>query len=798
MSKIKIVSIFAISGLFFIGCEDPVKPEDLNSATRENTLNKPDLGHETGFVHDYFFDLDAEIEARYLYYNLYLTRGANTISSPAQLDPYQDTLNFHTFPYYIAEVENGNTADTVSYLLSLTPADIQANPSLFTMFPLDEKNTANQNWCNELLVKYAGDCPSTVEVDFDYRLAASGTGAIEEDTVKSEAEFLNLPAVKDTTFTTNWTNIDSLVWDNSLGRYSVKADSTIARSSTVTNEDDFFDSLIFVAIIDTSRFPITDLTFVDRTEWELYEIVNKSENFPHILADTFRYKQVLLADDAPMYRINGDCNQNQQRDMAEDYFDFGADWCPDSLETGLGKCEVVDTDEPGDAGYGSVWDEGPCNCLGCSDSQFGNKKTCQEAGETWTNWYDLGSNITNPDWVDGSDADPNGDNWHDCGWDGICPGDDGYESEDPNNTESNGVWDSYEGFEENGQYNFDIQTGTGEYFHDLPNETSNEPAEFCANITQDDYGNNICAGDTPFEDRNCNGKWDDEEDGNEGNGKWDDDESYIDINEDGIWNSDTPEPLYTLSEKLATYTVDYSDPEKPQPVTNLSYGDTITLKFGAGENATYIEYIGILDSVEIVESHGGSFQDIESKISIYTNKIVESPLPGAASDYRVVKTKWYQENSSTKEVVNAYDYHLFKIADDGSIIKMVHPEFFNYYGYYYTWEGLIWGFWETALAEEEKYIYSVNGLLRAGEFYYHDTTLVTPVAQYRIQNQYEVEFDDAVKVPFKQVTDTVKIGQTRCIVDDIDTSGVGAMVYPPYNCPPADTILTNTFKIIKT
>ena len=149
-------------------------------------------------------------------------------------------------------------------------------------------------------------------------------------------------------------------------------------------------------------------------------------------------------------------------------------------------------------------DEGPCNCLGCSDSQFGNKKSWIEAGETWTDWYEPGSNITNPNWVAGSDADPNGDNWRDCGWDGICPGDDGYESEDPNDTELNGIWDSNEGFEENDQYNFDILTGTGEYFDDLGNEISDESAEYYF----DGDSNGEYDLDEPFEDRNCNEKWD--------------------------------------------------------------------------------------------------------------------------------------------------------------------------------------------------------------------------------------------------------------------------------------------------
>ena len=131
MFNIKIISIIIIFLVLFVGCEDPTKPKESNSATKNNTLNDPNLGNETGYVHDYFFDFDEEINARYLYYNSFLTRGANTISNPSQLDPYQDTLNFQTFPYYIAEIENGNTADTISYLLSLTPEIIDKFSTLY-------------------------------------------------------------------------------------------------------------------------------------------------------------------------------------------------------------------------------------------------------------------------------------------------------------------------------------------------------------------------------------------------------------------------------------------------------------------------------------------------------------------------------------------------------------------------------------------------------------------------------------------------------------------------------------------
>ena len=729
--------------------------EDSASESNRNTLNDSDLGHETGRIEDYFFNFDEKIEARYLYYNSYITRGASTIDQPKLLDPYQDTLNFRTFPYYIAVVE-GSPADTVSYLLSLTPENIDAYS---TMFPLDELNTANQNWCNELLVEYAGDCPDTVEVDFDYQINPLTVTGTEEDTDISAAKFLDMISVKDTTFTTDWTDINSLVWDNALERYSVVTDSIVhILDTTITNSDDTFDSLIYIAVIDTSRFPVTDLMFIDRAEWERYDIVTKSDDFPYVLSDTFRYNQILLSDDAPIYRINGDCNQNLQWDTEEKYYDFGADWCPDSLETGEGKCTVVDTNEDD-----SLFDEIPCNCLGDWRSE----------------------EVVNPVWVEGSNADPNGDNWRDCGWDGICPGDNNYESADPNDTESNGVWDNYEGFEENGQYNYDIISSTGEYFDDAGNGVENEPPEYYT----DNNENNEYDFDEPFEDRNCNGEWDNQEDGDAGNGVWDDNEGFI-LNDDG----DTL--LYTLSDKLETYTVDYTDPDNPKPVTSLALGDSITLYYGTYADSIHVKYTNILKETEIVEPHSASYRDIITKTTIYTNKIVESPLSGEADDYYITKTEWYQEENSVP--VDAYDYHLFKIADNGAIHKMVHSAFFNYYGYYQTWNEFEDGSWKTVLAEEETYIYSANGELRSGEFYYHDTTLVTRVAQYYIQDQYEVEFDSEVSVPFAQVTHEGLETDGIVCINDPDTTGVGKLVYPPYNCPPVDTTLTNTFKITKT
>ena len=147
MFNIKIISILIIIVFLFVGCEEATKVEDSNSATKKNTLNDSSLGNEERLIENYFYDFDEEIDANYLYYNAYITSGANTINSPSGLNPYLDTLNFHTFSFYTVEIEN--QLDTVSYLLSLTPENID---NYSTLYPLDETNTGASNWCDNVLV----------------------------------------------------------------------------------------------------------------------------------------------------------------------------------------------------------------------------------------------------------------------------------------------------------------------------------------------------------------------------------------------------------------------------------------------------------------------------------------------------------------------------------------------------------------------------------------------------------------------------------------------------------------------
>ena len=132
-----------------LGCKNsPTTVEDTGSTANKNTLNISDLGNgDTGNINDYFYHEYEGIEAQFLYHNAYISRGLNSITNPTALNPYLDTLNFRTFPYYTVEIEN--VIDTISYMLSLTPENID---NYSTLFPLDETNTATQNWCNEVMV----------------------------------------------------------------------------------------------------------------------------------------------------------------------------------------------------------------------------------------------------------------------------------------------------------------------------------------------------------------------------------------------------------------------------------------------------------------------------------------------------------------------------------------------------------------------------------------------------------------------------------------------------------------------
>ena len=217
MFNIKIISILTIVVFLFVGCEDPTKPKESNSATKNNTLNDPNLGNETGDIQDYFYVFNDEVDAQFLYYSEphYSGFGASTIANPGLLDPSQDTLNFKTFP---------------DYLIDITPDNIDLNATLHT---LDEG--FSKEWCELLLVNT--ECKNGLDFNED--------GTISDGVHESFVR-------KDTTFTISWINLEFMKWDSADGRYKVglSEPNTMASTHAYTNTTDIYDYLIYIGIID--------------------------------------------------------------------------------------------------------------------------------------------------------------------------------------------------------------------------------------------------------------------------------------------------------------------------------------------------------------------------------------------------------------------------------------------------------------------------------------------------------------------------------------------------------------------
>ena len=659
------------------------------------------------------------------------------------LNPNQDTLNFKTFP---------------DYLIDITPDNIDLNA---TLYPLNEQSSLD--WCELLLVNT--ECKDSLDFNED--------GVISDGKHESFVQ-------RDTTFSISWVNLDFMKWDSADGRYKTGLSEPPPLDSTLSYTDttDIYDSLIYIGVIDTlynlPYTPVSNLMFIDRDEWEVYDTTFYNSEITHILQAKFNFNISVLGTDSLMFRINGDCDRDGEWDAAEVYHDYGSDWCPDNMENGDGECNAALTGESGE----------PCNCL---------------------------SSI-NPDYIDGSD--PNGDNWRDCGWDAKCSEDAGYEGADFNGTEGNGIWDQNEGLEGNGQYDFNL--GLGEYFEDRKNGVL-DPAEFF--FDADSNGEHYSFTE-PFEDRNCNGKRDLTEVIDTGNGIWDRDELYIDINSDGEYSSG--EPLYVISDKPETFLVDYPDQDLENGVGFKSFqADTTITLFSHYVNGDpqFVIFDDLIFTMADSTTRTAIFADVDSIVTVYSNVKIES-LSGTVDDYHVTKVKWFEPIMDELAVditrFYDYDYHIFKIADNGNILKITHPEYYNHYGYFNNLDALESGLWEQSQINEEVYIYTKNNELRAEEYYYHDTTIVTSLAEYRVEGQFEIEFcdgdgsedaycsidrdgnpidgmgdDETVSAPIRQLRfNETASGNYLCLIDNI-------VVNNSDECS-ADSVLTDVFKIIRT
>ena len=744
--SIKYINFFKVIFLLFLlcGCKEHIIADE-DKAGKENTLNDSSLNGSP--LSDYFYNFENDINAQYLYYSLpyYDGMSYNTMSSPDQMSLNRDTLNFKTFPDYLLDVAVGdNNIDKRLYYLN-------------------ERNPDDNNWCDTLLLKYSGNCPSAVDFDGDGQSLSTGV-------------FKDLEVNRDTTFIVDWDDIDSLKWLPDKDRYDVILKQTQYDTAVVSYSDletpDYYDSLIYIAVIDTNRTKIDNLIYIDRSEWDVFDTIYRQPDYSIILQHTFNYQTISISQDSLMFRVNADCNQNGQVDAAERYWDWGADWCPDSLETGEGLC---------------IADGEPCNCLG--------NWMVEDVLDVNTDWQTAVNNGYHLDslWWYGEhwrELDPNGDRWRDCGCDGLCFNDSGWTGADPGESEGNYIVDCDEKFESNFQYDFNLQKSSGEYFEDIGNNYIDE-AEFCSGFIDGED----CFGE--FEDKNCNGKWDgaeSEELKNRGNGLRDSDESWRDDNGDGIVQ---PNEIYYITQKMGNYLVNYPENGSPIPLTSIDQADTIRVKYLSGENSFYVTFDSLVVVKDIVESPYASYRPIDSIRTIYTNKIIESGLEGQDSDYFITKTSWYEPVSDDfGQRDYDYDYHIFHSnVTEGQVVKLVHPKYFKHYGFETDLKNYDEAFYSDPSIMEEVYIYAPSNQIRDGEYYFSEDTIYSAVANYHVADEYTVEKDNAVNIGIRRILyDTAVYQNTGDIVCLADTL---LDVVKVDDCP-LDSVVTDAYKITRT
>ncbi len=356
------------------------------------------------------------------------------------------------------------------------------------------------------------------------------------------------------TFSENINTDEIYLKDISLGSFIFNADHTYELELNLDLEDSILDS------IETIDFILDSIIVIGDNE------------------DPSQDNSPLGGEGDSLFTIIGD--------STESFIDLGFDWCPDLYETGSDSClcnfvdnpeecnDIEDEDliynESGTEGNGihDTGEEFPeiadTGVDGCADEYEGG---LNEQGNT-TCLDDV-----NPDYQEGSDPnednyllDPTGDDWNDCGEDGLCdedeegydielnqdPSNDNWGSDNLNGTEGNSNWEEGEGTEGNGQYDY------GEPYYDWGTDGIPQEDEInCLDCTDDidTEGNNAYDLGEPYQDTGIEDSTytPDEEgynpNGTEGNGIFnfgEDLPTEYDCGEDGICNDGDPSDDYNI------------------------------------------------------------------------------------------------------------------------------------------------------------------------------------------------------------------------------------------------------------
>ena len=313
----------------------------------------------------------------------------------------------------------------------------------------------------------------------------------------------------------------------------------------------------------------------------------------------------------------------------------------------------------------------------------------------------------------------------------------------------------------------------------------NDTTKFCdrgnglwdeAEVYYDKNSDDAFTGDEPFEDRNCNGNWDDAEleveeasecpastvfiednDGTKfcdrGNNKYDFAEEFIDKNNNTDYDEGSDDELlkFRADERPANFLVSYDNYpvlNEPRKLLNIYPGDSLLTRFG-------IVYRDLIKEITITDTVTREIEDIDSVKTLYTNKIitVTDEEFTTSNSYNIAKAEWNGIDPATSADIREYDYHFFRQGESaGHIYQLIHPSYFKHYGYHDNIDDIINGsplaftdeenkFWYETFAQGDILFYSVGNNLRDGELVETDTTMVTQFGDYHIEESYAVDTD---------------------------------------------------------
>ena len=672
---------------FVVSCEKKSTSSEVESDSNTNTLNENHLGLDESNFSDYYFNLNSNFSAKYLYYQKE-SPTISTIDYPNLLDPNRDTLGLKSFPDYILKVD----ADTIG--LDFT-----------TTVPFDE----TQNGCSEI----SDDCP-----DIDGNNSLTDTYHFPDKTQVDSVTIDSGGALA---------SYDKLSWDRESGRYKPSYvnfeddDGNIlpylVKDTVIYIENIFrYDSLVYIAFIDTMITGIEGQFYFDEAEY-----VKRDSTFdgPEIeLSATFDFMDLVIQSSADtiINRVNTDCDLNGEQTLAETLI---ADYNGDNLYDIVPEFNDINgngiLDEPAEntiKNYNNYNEDGSCSfedtglCINSGGESGINLQTesecCDSNGGVW----------------DSIDSICTYTNCNDCNWEMLyelgCDDDMSdihYEFVDRGNEKfdrSEIFWD-----EDNDQI-YDL----AEPFEDLncngiwdTAEIRTDNANNC-DIYREDSDGGFC--DT-------------------GNGQWDDVE-YIDPIGGQLSRYNDGESNNLL--------VDYSDPENPIAVPVIDIDTAVKLR-DSGDGVLY-HPLESVDSTRVIIDN--SIKEIERVETIFSNQVIMQSSDSSLFDkeFHILKSE-YPSNSSN----NNYNYSILNM--DDHLYSLRYASYFLPYGFYFTPSEVRGGFWFEDNLSIEAILYLYDGKIREGEHITLDSIYVTSHGDYQIETDYFVERQDLIVLPMREV-----------------------------------------------